>query len=290
MIKIFFTIITVLAIVSVTYKRIRQGKFQSVKKIIHDINKQYIDLFRGRSQYLSFWQWMIFILSQGFIVLAIMVRIFEDIYKYISEHYIIAAKISTIIGLLILTYFIVGYLLLSITNVYKCLYKIEDKNTKSDLLISYFIISMYTTILLIFPEKFGENYKIGLIGVILSYLLNLKVLIKIIRSPEIIEVKSSDNVSYNHVGVVAGILLVMVLLSLALGVCFISSSMEGAYSNNPTYFDLFYYTLITFTTVGYGDISPVSIMAKLMGMVISITSVLCLTIFVSSVLSYKKEE
>lgn len=69
-------------------------------------------------------------------------------------------------------YFVVGYLLLSISRVYKYLYKIEDKNTKTDLLISYFIISMYMTILIIFPEQFGENYKIGLIGVGISYLTN----------------------------------------------------------------------------------------------------------------------
>lgn len=290
MVKMFFIFITMLAIISVTYKRIKHTKFYSVKKLIHDINRQYIFLFKGKSQYLSFWQWMIFILSQGFLVIGIMIGIFEDLYKYISDNHIVAVKISTIIFLVIVTYFIVGYLLLSFGNVYKCLYKIQDKNTKSDLVISYFIISMYMTILLIFPEKFGENYKIGLVGVALSYLLNLKVLLKIIRSPEIVEVDKKHNINYNHVGVVAGILLVMVLLSLGLGVCFVSSSSAGAYTNNPTYFDLFYYTLITFTTVGYGDISPVSTMAKLMGMVISITSVLCLTIFVSSVLSYKKEE
>lgn len=66
---------------------------------------------------------------------------------------------------------------------------IEDKHTKTDLLISYFIISMYMTILILFPEKFSEIYKIGLVGVSISYILNLKVLLRVIRSPEIIEVK-----------------------------------------------------------------------------------------------------
>ena len=63
---------------------------------------------------------------------------------------------------------------------------IEDKHTKTDLLISYFIISMYMTILILFPEKFSEIYKIGLVGVSISYILNLKVLLRVIRSPEII--------------------------------------------------------------------------------------------------------
>lgn len=80
-------------------------------------------------------------------------------------------------------YFVVGYFLLSISRLYKYLYKIKNKNTKTNLLISYFIISMYMTILIIFPKQFGENYKIGLVGVAISYILTLKVLVNIIRSP-----------------------------------------------------------------------------------------------------------
>ena len=58
---------------------------------------------------------------------------------------------------------------------------------------------------------------------------------------------------------------------------------------NAQYLDLFYYTIITFTTVGYGDIVPLSIAAKIMSIVIATTSVICLTVFLSSVLSYKNE-
>ena len=32
------------------------------------------------------------------------------------------------------------------------------------------------TILIIFPEQFGENYRIDFVGVVISYLLNIKVL------------------------------------------------------------------------------------------------------------------
>ena len=60
-------------------------------------------------------------------------------------------------------------------------------------------------------------------------------------------------------------------------------------SNFELYIISFYWTLTTVTTVGYGDISPISPVAKFMSIVISMTSILCLTIFVSSVLSYKDE-
>ena len=104
------------------------------------------------------------------------------------------------------------------------------------------------------------------------------------------KINNNSKVEENDVGLISGILLFMVIVSLYLGVCFISNGSIKAYSNNPTYYDLFYYTIITFSTIGYGDICPVSIVAKFMSIVISLTSIICLTIFISSMLSYKSEK
>ena len=145
------------------------------------------------------------------------------------------------------------------------------------------------TILIVFPKEFGENYKIGLIGVGISYILTLKVLINIIRSPQVIKLKENKS-GLGELPVIAVIILVMIVITLGLGVCFINNINLVSYTNNPTYFDLFYYTIISFVTVGYGDISPVSISAKLMAIIISKTSTLCITIFLSFVLSYKNEK
>lgn len=48
--------------------------------------------------------------------------------------------------------------------------------------------------------------------------------------------------------------------------------------------------MITFTTVGYGDIVPLTVEAKIIAIIISVTSVICLTVFLSSVLSIKEDE
>ena len=260
--------------------------------MIHQINNQYKYLFKGKSEYINFYQWLILFISQAFVVYALVRYIVKKIFRYVEENYILFGKTLTIIVLILFLYFVIGYLLLSISKIYKFLYKIEDKVTKTDLLISYFIISMYMTILIIFPGEFAKNYKIGLVGVALSYFLNLKVLLRIIRSPEITDFKGQTKKTdgLDSVGVMAVIVLLMVVISLALAVCFISCSGQGVYTNNPTFFDLFYYTIITFATVGYGDISPVSPVAKFMSIVISMTSILCLTVFISSVLSYKGTE
>ena len=292
MIRLFFILITLFAVERVVSKRINTYKIKRVKILINQINNQYKYLFKVRTQYINFYQWLILFISQAFVVYALVRYIVKKIFRYVEENYILFGKTLTIIVLILFLYFVIGYLLLSISKIYKFLYKIEDKVTKTDLLISYFIISMYMTILIIFPGEFAKNYKIGLVGVTLSYFLNLKVLLRIIRSPEITDFKGQTKKTdgLDSVGVMAVIVLLMVVISLALAVCFISCSGQGVYTNNPTFFDLFYYTIITFATVGYGDISPVSPVAKFMSIVISMTSILCLTVFISSVLSYKGTE
>lgn len=292
MIRLFFILITLFAVERVVSKRINTYKIKRVKILINQINNQYKYLFKGKSEDINFYQWLILFISQAFVVYALVRYIVKKIFRYVEENYILFGKTLTIIVLILFLYFVIGYLLLSISKIYKFLYKIEDKVTKTDLLISYFIISMYMTILIIFPGEFAKNYKIGLVGVTLSYFLNLKVLLRIIRSPEITDFKGQTKKTdgLDSVGVMAVIVLLMVVISLALAVCFISCSGQGVYTNNPTFFDLFYYTIITFATVGYGDISPVSPVAKFMSIVISMTSILCLTVFLSSVLSYKGTE
>jgi hypothetical protein len=292
MIENLILIFTVVSIGIISYNRINKEIIKKLKRLIYITNEQYIDFIKGKYSDLKIWQLTILIISQIIIVFSIVTRLSEEVYKYVNKNYLLAIKISTYLIIFVILYFIVGYVMYSTKKIYKYLYKIEDKNTKTDLLISYFIISSYMTILILFPEKFSEVYKIGLVGVGISYILNLKVLLRVIRSPEIIEVKfeSNSKIKITDISIVAGILLMMVILSLYLGVCFINSSGANVYTNNPTYYDLFYYTIITFSTIGYGDICPVSPIAKFISMIISLTSFICLTIFVSSLLSYKSEK
>lgn len=79
----------------------------------------------------------------------------------------------------------------------------------------------------------------------------------------------------------------MIILNLYLAVVLINSGNPHAFTNKPTNFDLFYFTLITFTTVGYGDIIPITGLAKIVTMFIAVTSVICISIFISSILSHK---
>ncbi|KAA0545420.1 potassium channel protein [Bacillus sp. BGMRC 2118] len=59
----------------------------------------------------------------------------------------------------------------------------------------------------------------------------------------------------------------------------------------PTFFDAFWYTMTTATTVGYGDYYPTSTLGRIIGMFFFIYGILLLTIFIgkmqSSVIEYK---
>ena len=82
------------------------------------------------------------------------------------------------------------------------------------------------------------------------------------------------------------------MLNLYLCVVMIANLYEEAYvfvgvARELTYFDLLYYTVISFTTIGYGEIVPQRIESKVMAIVIAYTSVMCLVIFVSSILALK---
>ena len=74
--------------------------------------------------------------------------------------------------------------------------------------------------------------------------------------------------------------------------CYIGSIYYvDAYSiNNPNIFDLFYYVVITFGTIGYGDIYPICYYTKAIAILIVFTSISCISIMLSSFLSVSHEK
>ena len=129
MIKILFFIITIFALVMVLYKRIAKCRYISIRDLLYNINKQYKDIFRGKKSDLKIWQWWVFVISQMIIIFAVVRGLFEKLYEYISEDYVVAIKVSTDIIIFVLIYFIVGYFMYSTKKIYKFFYIIEDNNT-----------------------------------------------------------------------------------------------------------------------------------------------------------------
>ena len=147
--------------------------------------------------------------------------------------------------------------------------------------------------MLLFPKEFNKMAIIVLIGIVISYILNLKLLLDLMINPTNAKSIKKDGVEFSRIMIAALLILLIIVLNLYLAVCAINGIEPNSYTNANGDFSLFYYTIITFTTVGYGDIVPLSVGARIVSIVVSLTSVICITIFLSSILSYRdkfKEE
>lgn len=258
-----------------------------IKATIREINLTYKSIFKEKSRILRALQCTIFLGAEFFAATGILTVAYK---YYLNNKSIIVLGLSIIMVLvaLIILHISIGYILLITSGIEKFLINMEDENIKLDLIISYFILSMYTTVFIVFRDEFISSSLIGLIGLAISYYLNLRVLGKIIDNPN--RLKNNKNGAYNTAAVASIIILFMIIINLFLAVVLINQASPNAFAGNPNNFDLFYYTMITFVTIGYGDIVPVSVPAKIISIIIGITSVICITIFLSTMLSHKSEQ
>ncbi len=126
------------------------------------------------------------------------------------------------------------------------------------------------------------------IGLIYSYYLSFKGLIICANSPQTLNTREGKFKKYNkYIAILSW--LVIVLLNLFCQVIFVSSIDGNSFcsSQKPVEhtFDLLYFTIITFATVGYGDISPVGVLGKLSSIIIVLSSTVFLIVFIGSILS-----
>ncbi|MEW8995273.1 ion channel [Clostridium sp.] len=287
---IILTTIIVLAIL-ITRSIRNNRKIRSVlRTFVVEINKTYKELFKGTT--------FLYKITQGGMVICgevfAFITIFTTVMRYLDTHLAFGVewliKIIAIIISFIIVHYSIGYILFVSSKIHKFIYKVEDKNLKLDFILSYFITSTFLAVLIIFPDQFKESAIIGIIGVIICYYLNIKVLLTLMRKPHNIKSEKEEKTNFARVLIAAILVLVMLVINLYLAVCFVNAISDGtAYLNATGSFDLFYYTIITFVTIGYGDIVPVTTSAKVVAIVISITSVICLTVFLSSILSYKEK-
>lgn len=290
--RFIITVVTILTFI-VLIARNRQIDKHLKKRVtstFKSINKTYIEIFKQK-QILSR-------IIQGALLVFAEVSSFVGIYTTITKHLelgilsggveFLLKGIITIICFIIVHYSI-GYMLYLSLKIQSFINTVEHKNLKVDFILSYFMISTYLTILVLFPKEFIDNVVIGLLGMGVCYYLNIKTLITIIANPYNIKSMKKEDNGYSRIIIASILILLMLIINLYLIVCLINGLEKGAFLNANTNFDLFYYTVITFTTIGYGDIIPTTVLAKIASMLISVTSVVCLSVFLSSVLSYKDE-
>ena len=93
-----------------------------------------------------------------------------------------------------------------------------DKSIKGDFLLTYFITSSYVMILIVFPNELNKYTLSGVLGIIISYFLNMKLLLKIMRNPRYIKFDSKDRGGFFQVFIAAMSIVTMIVINLFLGV------------------------------------------------------------------------
>lgn len=196
-------------------------------------------------------------------------------------------------------YFLFGIPLFIFSKIEILIQSVKRKNLSLRFLATTFILFVYTFFLLYSKETMAACGNIVLVGLIVSYMLNMSMLIHISMEPVNCHLcrcqkKQKIEEKYPLKIVLAGalILIMLIVFNLFLGVVMIASLYPNAYQNlapaqGLTYLDLLYYTVISFTTIGYGEIVPQRLESKAMAIIIAYTSVMCLVIFVSSILALK---
>ncbi len=175
---------------------------------------------------------------------------------------------------------------------------IYNKNKVIYAVLYLFMLHIFIGVLLHFRvfQMLDFNLVTPLLIVIL-YFYNMKILFAIIRDRDILKVNNQDKEVSIHAKltiITAVILLFMILLDLFFATLWIHSTFENAYYF-PVNFEnikltLFYYTVISFSTIGYGDIYPLIPQSQILAMIISFTSVVCLVVFVGSIMGVSDDE
>ena len=216
--------------------------------------------------------------------------VYISLIQYIPLYFKVNFLIESImiITCFIIVHYLIGYILLISSNLHIFMRRGIEKSIKADFLLSYFITSVYLVFILLFTDKISKYAISGFIGIGTCYLLNLKILFTILKDPKSIKICEEDKGSFGRLLTAVILILIMIVSNLYLGVVLADSLQLNAFSNNPSKFDLFYYTIVTFTTIGFGDIIPLTIPAKLMAIMISITSVICITVFLGSIFSHRR--
>ncbi|MGL5575173.1 MAG: potassium channel family protein [Sarcina sp.] len=261
----------------------------NIKYLFWNLNKEIILGYKSIYKENSFFKFIMYITLITLPSLFTFIIIIKSLYAYLLQekfqYSIIKFLIIIIIGISL--YYFVGYILILFNKINKFIRRTEDTEFRIDLFISYLLISTYLFLMILFPKQFKNLAIISLISMLISYLLNIKLLFKLMINPQNAKSGQDEDITFNRIIVAAVLILFMVILNLYVAVCTVYSMDHLAYANANGYFSLFYYTIISFTTIGYGDIVPVSNLARGIAIIIATTSVISLTIFLGSILSYR---
>ena len=132
----------------------------------------------------------------------------------------------------------------------------------------------------------GFTFILAFINLALCYLLTASALKMVLNNI----LRHMPAFTHHNLWKVALTLLVEFFCELTM-LCYIGSCYFPAAYNIPvSLFDTFYFVVITFGTIGYGDITPTCVYTRCISILITFTSIACISIMLSSFLSVSKND
>ncbi|MCF6269397.1 MAG: potassium channel family protein [Melioribacteraceae bacterium] len=200
--------------------------------------------------------------------------------------------------------FILLFSLALIIFIHPLIKMLEIDNWAFDILLSMLIISCITS-LKFRKEKFIQLSYFGLftftliwinhfVGSLVTNLLSFIVLVfftiyitysmisYVARNKEISSVLLLNAInSYLLLGIIGSFLYILSDIGYKLVFDITNGTINFGYTSNPTFYDYIYFSFITLTTVGYGDVTPAIPFTKSLTMFVSLSGQLYLTILVA---------
>lgn len=206
------------------------------------------------------------------------------------RNFVISVVVWAVTSLIM--YYGFGCVLVTFFKTVELIGNVKDSKIGIKMMCSFLLLSSLTFFSFTDENEMRKNLFFLFSGLVLCYILNIQILFKIVRNPFCIVEDKNKQENVNRVLILFNSLLIilMIIINMYLFVLWAYFSFEGSYQCNEgiiTKWKLLYYTIISFTTVGYGDIYPTTFEGQAVAILISITSVICLIIFVSSILSVK---
>lgn len=156
-------------------------------------------------------------------------------------------------------------------------------NKKKFIRLSYFgLTSILFTWVNFFVDTLVTNFIAFVILVFFMIYITFSMILYVARTKEITAVLVLNAInSYLLIGLIGSFLFILTDVVYKYFLDISNGTINFGYTNNPLFFDYIYYSFITLTTVGYGEVTPAVPLTRSIAMFVSLAGQLYLTILVA---------
>lgn len=156
-------------------------------------------------------------------------------------------------------------------------------NKKKFIRLSYFgLTSILFTWVNFFVDTLVTNFIAFLILVFFMIYITFSMILYVARTKEITAVLVLNAInSYLLIGLIGSFLFILTDVVYKYFLDISNGTINFGYTNDPLFFDYIYYSFITLTTVGYGEVTPAVPLTRSIAMFVSLAGQLYLTILVA---------